>query len=57
MHMSLSAPSKLYLAAAGLFVGVVGIGLYDSGFEPKAAIGLAMAGALIRLGLRARTIG
>ena len=55
--MSLSAPSKLYLAAAGLFVGVVALGLYDRGFEPKAAIGLIMAGAMVRLGLRARTIG
>lgn len=53
--MSLSAPSKLYLAAAVLFVGVVGIGVYDSGLEPKAAIGLVMAGTLVRLGLRART--
>lgn len=53
--MNFSAPAKLYLAAAVLFVGVVGIGVYESGLEPKAAIGLIMAGALVRLGLRART--
>lgn len=54
--MNFSAPAKLFFAAATLFLAVVAIGVYDSGFEPKAAIGLVLAGTLARLGLGARTI-
>jgi hypothetical protein len=56
MFMSFSAPAKLFFAAATLFLAVVAIGVYDSGFEPKAAIGLVLAGTLARLGFGARTI-
>jgi hypothetical protein len=51
--MGLSAPSKLYFAAALLFLSAVAIGLFASGFELKAIIGLAMTGLMVALGLKA----
>jgi len=48
------APSKLYFLAAALFVVVVGIGISESGPEPRSAIGLLMAALMVSLGLKAR---
>ena len=54
--MSLSAQSKLYFVAAALFLAVVAIGLSDRGFELRAVWGVIMAGMLVALGLKARTV-
>ena len=55
--MGFSAPAKLFFVAAALFLGVVALGLVNDGFEPKAVIGTAMAGALIRVGWNIRARG
>jgi hypothetical protein len=55
--MGFPAPSKLYFAAAALFLCVVAIGLSDSGFELRGAIGLSLAGFMVTLGLKARNSG
>jgi hypothetical protein len=53
--MSLSAQSKLYFVAAALFVIAAAIGISDHGVELKSILGLVMAGAMVALGLKART--
>ena len=55
--MGFPAPSKLYFAAAALFLCVVAMGLIDSGFELRSIIGLAMAALMIALGVRLRRAG
>ena len=50
--MGLPAQSKLYFAAAALFLLTVALGVASAGFELRAVFGVAMAGALVRLGLR-----
>lgn len=52
--MTFSAPSKLYFAAAALFIVAAAIGFFDAGVEVKTGAGLTMAGLMLALGLKAR---
>jgi hypothetical protein len=55
--MGLSAPSKLYFAAALLFVATAAIGYWDTGLELKTGLGLIMACVMVRLGIKAGRAG
>ena len=52
--MGFSAPSKLWFAAAALFLVAVAIGLSEQGFELRSMLGLALAGVMVAFGFKAR---
>lgn len=52
--MGFPAPSKLYFAAAALFLLAAAIDFPGRGFELKSAIGILMACGMVALALKAR---